>query len=625
MPGLVGIITKRPRHQVERELKSMVAALRHDPSYVIGTWCDEGFGLYAGWAERNGSFSDGMPIISERKDVVLLFSGEEYPVPNLIGNLRERGHRIERGGSSYLVHAYEENPAFFAALNGRFHGLLSDKNRGTIVLFNDRYGMGRLYYTETEDSFYFAAEAKTILAVRPELREIDARSLGEFIACGCVLENRTLFKGIKVIPCASAWTFREGSLESKGRYFEPGEWEDQPTLDAEQYYQELRSVFTQNLNRYFGPEAPVGMSLTGGLDTRMIMACHNSPPGALPCYSFGGMFRDCQDVILAREIARACDQPYEVIPVGREFLSNFPHYSERTVYLTDGCVDVSHSPDLFANERAKQIAPVRMTGNYGSEVLRGSRAFKPVHPAPGVFTSECLSDINLAAETYKEVTRTHPLSFAVFRQAPWHHYGLLALEQTQLTLRAPFLDNDLVRTVFRAPKSALVGPDVSLRLIADGSKKLMRIRTDRGLAGEHQGLSAAFLRQYLEFTAKAEYAYDYGMPQWVTKIDRRIKWLHPEKVFLGRHKFYHFRVWYREFLCEYVQAMLLDERSLSRPYVGRRAVQSVVRDHIVGAGNFTLTINKLLTLELIHRLFIDSPSPNEGSEPVGISSLQFQA
>ena len=625
MPGLVGIITKMPRQGAERELKTMLGALRHEPSYAIGTWSDERLGVYAGWAARKGSFADGMPIVNEREDVVLLFSGEEHPAPDLISDLKARGHRLKEGRASHLVHVYEEDAAFPASLNGRFHGLLVDRNVGTSLMFNDRYGMSRLYYCETADAFYFAAEAKAILAVRPELREIDDRGLGEFIACGCVLENRTLFKGIKALPCASAWTFRNGSIEKRQTYFEPKEWEDQSLLDPESYYQELRRVFTQNLPRYFGEGEQVGMSLTGGLDTRMIMASYKADPGALPCYSFGGMFRDCQDVILARRIASACEQPYEVISVGREFLSKFSHYAERTVYLTDGCVDVSHSPDLFANERAKRIAPARMTGNYGSEVLRGSRAFKPVPPATGLFSPECLSNVNLAGETYRENIRTHPLSFAVFRQAPWHHYGLLSLEQTQLTLRAPFLDNDLVRTVFCAPQAAMVDPGISLRLIADGNKDLMRIRTDRGLAGKHRGLSASILNNYLEFTAKAEYAYDYGMPQWLAKIDYRLKRLHPERVFLGRHKFYHFRIWYREFLSDYVQEMLLDERSLSRPYVERGAVRTMVRDHIAGKSNHTLGINKLLTLELTHRLFIDEQrEANESLEASSMNSLQAQ-
>jgi asparagine synthase (glutamine-hydrolysing) len=606
MPGIVGIITKMPRERAERELNLMVGAIRHEHSYATGTWVDERAGVYSGWAVRKGSFSDGMPIVNERKDVALVFSGEEYPASDLGGQFKDGGHRGNKKGASHLVHLYEDDPTFPAGLNGRFQGLLTDRTQGTSILFNDRYGMSRVYYSETKDAFYFAAEAKAILAVRTELRGIDHRGMGEFVACGCVLENRTLFKSIQVLPCASAWIFRNGSLEKQQTYFDPREWEEQPPLDAESYYEQLRAVFTQNLPRYFSQEERVGMSLTGGLDTRIVMALHKAPPGELPCYSFGGMFRDCQDVILARKIAQACEQPYEVIPVGKEFLSSFSHYAERTVYLTDGCVDVSHSPDLFANERAAKIAPVRMTGNYGSEVLRSSRAFKPVSPAPGIFTPDFLENVDLAAATYRHTLQVHPLSFAVFRQAPWHHYGLLALEQTQLTIRSPFLDNDLVRTVFRSPPLSLASANISLRLIEDGDKSLLRIRTDRGLGGEHKGFSASILSGFLEFTAKAEYAYDYGMPQWLAMIDRFLTPMHPERAFLGRHKFYHFRIWYRDFLSDYIQHILLDERTLSRPYLERKAVQAMVRDHVKGVRNYTLSIHKLLTLELIHRLFIDT-------------------
>jgi asparagine synthase (glutamine-hydrolysing) len=376
-------------------------------------------------------------------------------------------------------------------------------------------------------------------------------------------------------------------------------------LDEETYYQQLRGVVSRSFPRYFDGKQRIGMSLTGGLDTRIIMAAHQTAPEALPCYSFGGMFRECQDVMLARRVARACGQPYEVIPVGKEYLSCFSHYAERTVYLTDGCTDVSHSPDLFANERAAKIAPVRMTGNYGSEVLRASRAFKPVPPAAGLYSEEVLRHVDSAKATYADLIRTHPVSFATFRQAPWHHYGLLALEQTQLTLRSPFLDNELVRTVFRAPQSSLRSTDVSLRLIADGNASLLRIRTDRGLAGEHNGLSAKAAREYLNFTAKAEYAYDYGMPQWLARTDHLFSPLHLERLFLGRHKFYHFRVWYRDQLAGYVRDMLLDSRTLSRPYFHRKTLEGMVQSHIKGDRNYTLEIHKALTLELIHRLFLD--------------------
>ncbi len=420
------------------------------------------------------------------------------------------------------------------------------------------------------------------------------------------MDDRTLFQGIQILPAASAWTFRRGSIERKSKYFQPREWEEQDPLEPERYYLELRDVFSRNLPRYFNGRERIAMSLTGGLDTRMIMAWKKPAAGSLPCYSFGGMFRDCHDVRLARKVANVCQQSHKVIPVGDEFLSSFAYYAERTVYLTEGCTDVSHSPDLYVNERAAEIAPVRITGNYGGEVLRQVRAFKPVEPTAALFRPELLTHIAVARKTYARLIQVHPLSFAVFRQAPWHHYGLLALEQTQLSLRSPYLDNDFVRTVFRAPESALTSSDVSLRLIADGNPALRRMRTDRGLAGDQGRLLAGIMRQFLEFTFKAEYAYDYGMPQWVARIDHLFSPFHLERFFLGRHKFYHFRVWYRDVLSEYVRQMLLDPRTLSRPYLQRSTLQTMVRSHVKGDRNYTTGIHKVLTLELLHRLFLDS-------------------
>jgi asparagine synthase (glutamine-hydrolysing) len=200
-----------------------------------------------------------MPLENERKDVALAFSGEEFPDPGTALRLKEQGHEFDVNGPSYVVHLYEEDSSFPAGLNGRFHGFLADRNRGTALLFNDRYGMHRMYYHESRDAFYFAAEAKAILAVRPELRRMDPRGLGEFVACGAVLENRTLFDGIHILPPASAWVFHNGSLERKGSYFHPREWEGQEKLDPESYYRELQGIFTRNLRRYFSGGERIGM------------------------------------------------------------------------------------------------------------------------------------------------------------------------------------------------------------------------------------------------------------------------------------------------------------------------------------------------------------------------------
>jgi asparagine synthase (glutamine-hydrolysing) len=543
-----------------------------------------------------------MPLENESGEVNLVFSVEEYPDPGTATTLKQRGHAVEADGPSYLVHRYEDEPDFPKQLNGRFHGLVADRRHETAILFNDRFGLQRLYYHEAPDTFYFAAEAKAILKVRPELRSMDPRGLGEFIVCGCVLENRSLFSGIHVLPPGSAWVFRIGKLEKKASYFEPREWEEQEPLKPETYYANLRDVFVRNLPRYFNGKERVGVSLTGGLDTRIIMAWRKAPPDSLPCYTFGSMYRDNQDVQLARRVAKICGQQHRVITTGKEFLQQFPYYAERSVYLTDACVDLNRSPDLYVNEKVREIAPVRVVGTYGSEMLLHAVMFKAEKPAAGLYKQEFESQIEAAKKTYDASRQVHPMTFVAFRQSPWHHFGVLGLEQTQVAVRSPYLDNDFAKTIYKAPATFAANEEARLRLIREGNPALAELRTDRGIGG----LNSSLTRGFLEFFFKAEYAYDYGMPQWIAQVDHLFAPLHLERIWLGRHKVFHFRVWYRDELANYVREMLLDQRSLTRPYVNAASVRNIVNGHLKGNRNYTTEIHRLLTLELTHRLFLDA-------------------
>ena len=605
MPGIVGIITKKCRSLVEPELLRMVNTIRHERFYTTGTEVDDSLGVYVGWTALKGSFSDGMPLHSERKDVTLFFSGDEYSDSQTGKQLRSRGHSLDPAEAGYLVHLYEEDPNFSQNLNGMFHGLVVDRTRGLVTLFNDRYGMHRLYYHESNDCFYFAAEAKAILAVCPELRESDSRSLGEFVACSCVLGNRTIFKNIHLLPAASEWTFKNAQLDRKATYFEPREWEEQAPLAAESYYKELRSTLATSLPRYFAGRQPMGIAMTGGLDTRVILACHPPAPGSLPSYTFGSKFRDSYDVRIGRKIASVSRQSHRVIEIGDEFLTGFADYAERSIYLSEGTIDVYRAADLYVSKKVREIAPAKIVGTYGSEILRHAVMFKPAEPLAGLFCPEFLSSVRAARSTYAALRQEHPVTFAVFRQSPWYHHGILALEQSQLTVRSPFMDNDFIRAVYRAPKESAANGDIRLRLIKEGSPALGRIRSDRGVGGN--GLTSVLARASQEFTFKAEYAYDYGMPQSVARIDHLLSRLRLERLFLGRHKMLHFRVWYRDQLADYVREILLDPLTLSRPYLQKATLEAVVEDHLNGTRNYTTAIHKLLTLELFHRLFLDGP------------------
>jgi asparagine synthase (glutamine-hydrolysing) len=607
MPAITGFIGRGGYVEKTAILQQMVKSVVHELFYTSGTYSNEELGIWIGWTNLKGSFSDCMPVWNEKRDICLIFSGEDYRDADEIAQIRRRGHVFREGYAGYLVHFYEElGDGFFEKLNGRFSGAIIDLRQKRTVLFNDRYGLNRIYYHEKDGMFFFSSEAKSLLSVLPELKQIDLDALAETFSFGCVLQNRTLYQGISLIPGGSVWTFRPGSLAHKSSYFLPKQLECTEPLTSSEYFSKLKEAWIRILPRYLRSPERTALSMTGGKDCRMILAWAQSPPGSLPCYTFGGMYRDCYDVKIGRRVARISGQTHQVIKVGKEFIREFPHYAQRTVYLTDGNMDVTGSPGLYVNSRARDVAPVRLTGNYGQEILRSYIAFKPVRTPSSILDSDFARMTDNASRLYRDQAQGNQLSFVAFKQVPWHHYSRLASELSQLTLRSPYLDNEILALAFQAPRELDDRDDIQLRLTAEGNPELAKIETDRGLLYKPVPLYSWMKNQLQEFSAKAEYAYDYGMPDALTKFDNMFRALHVERLFLGRHKYYHFRIWFRDELSDYVREILLDPRTLKRPFVRGQKVEEAVKAHLDGTANHTTEISRLLTAELTYRQLIET-------------------
>lgn len=537
---------------------------------------------------------------NERRDVCLIFTGEDFDSEAKLASLRLRGHSVHNLVEGLLLLYQQKGTAFLSDINGRFAGAVLDLRSDTLLLFNDRYGLNRIYVHASSDSWLFSSEAKSILALQPDTRRISQRSLAEVFSLGCVLQNRSLFNGVTLLPPASQWTFSRGGSVHKGTYFDPRSWENQEPLDVADYSRQLSDVFGRIAPKYLHGSARVGMSLTGGLDSRMILAWAKAPPGTLPCYTFGGPIRDCADVTIARELARVCGQPHTTLRIEADFFGEFLQLAEKTVFSTDGTMDVSGAVELHVNRRAREIAPIRLTGNYGSEILRSNIAFRPARLDLSLFTPEFKQLLAEATDTYRREAAGHRLSFIAFKQVPWHHYSRFAAERSQLTPRSPFLDNELVALAYRAPRTQVASPLPLLELITRGNPALDAVRTDRALSRHPVPVLGRLQREWREFTAKAEYAYDYGMPRWLVRTDAMLKPLHLERLFLGRHKFYHFRIWYRDRLAGALRQGEFD-RALSCYVEG--APRKIIEQHISGRYNRTLELHKLLTVHLVERLF----------------------
>jgi asparagine synthase (glutamine-hydrolysing) len=583
----------------------MSQPMLHEEFYSSGTYASREPGILAAFVSADSTRPPSLGW-NEGRNIGCFISGEAVIGSSDASWLGSRGHRLAGNPGSALACLYQElGPGAFEKLNGWFSGLLVDLDRRQATLFNDRYGLNRIYIHEDGGRLFFSSEAKSLLAVLPGLRELDARGLAEWFSCGCVLGNRTLFRGVSLLPPGSAWVFSADGRLKKHTYFNPATWEKQPALSAAEYSEELQRMFPEVLSRYTNGSRPVAMSLTGGLDGRMIMAWARPDRGKLPCYTFNGTYRDCADVRIARKVAAACGQPHQTISVGDEFLAQFPRLAEQTVRISDGAMDVTGASELYVNRLARRIAPVRLTGNYGSEIFRHYVAFRPHLLPPELFSPDFLPRLAGAADTYAAEAAGNRLSFIAFKQVPWHHYARLAVEQSQISVRSPYLDNDLVGLAFRAPSEAVGSLATALHLIAQGNPALGRIPTDRGITYPADRMTNRMNRSLQEFLAKAEYAYDYGMPNWLARIDNCFAPFHFEKLFLGRQKFVHYRIWYRHQLAPYVKEVLLDPRSLSRAYLNGPAVERLVNYHISGARNCTVEIHKLLTAEIVQRELID--------------------
>ena len=199
MPGITGIISKHQTGHEEAQLGQMICCMMYESFYKQGKYIDHQNGFYIGYVVIENAFADCMPIFNETKDLVMFLTGETYMDTSLISDLKTR-HYFNPNNAGYLIHLYEElGDDFFIKLNGWYNGLIIDNRKQKAILFNDRYGIRRIYYHESDDAYIFSSEAKSLLSTYPSLRCLDDQSIGEYLVYDCVLDNRTYFSNLIMV------------------------------------------------------------------------------------------------------------------------------------------------------------------------------------------------------------------------------------------------------------------------------------------------------------------------------------------------------------------------------------------------------------------------------------------
>jgi asparagine synthase (glutamine-hydrolysing) len=584
----------------------MADAMLYEPDYGVDVLASPELGVVVGVV----ALDDPRPQAAEglgEADLIVAGAGEAVidggsPAALALFNARCVGPAAAEAAVVYAQSGVDG----LSRLSGSCAGLIIDRPAQTCVLFTDRFGSHRIFHFTDGERTFFSSEAKAILAVAPGARAINERALAEWMACGGSLGTHSLFRHIGVPPAATAlvWTGRLGV--SQRQYFDRAMLEQMDPVPDAEFVDRLSHALLASVHECFARPPRAAISLTGGLDSRMIMACLEAPRGAVPCYTFGSMYQETYDVRVGRQVAAIAGQPHSVLMLDTEFLSGLRQTFDESVYASDGYIGLSGAAELYLNRKAKRLAPVRVTGNWGGEMLRGVRAFKYLEPRGEFLRPPMLEALRDSAAAFDQASRSkgNPLSYTLFEQMPVQGHGRSAIERSQVRMRAPFLRNDVVECLYRASASARKTNACSEAVIRR-APELLRVPTDLGLLGRGPAVIRRLRTLHRKGVSRAEYVVSHGAPNWMAVLTASNAGERFERLFLGRHKFQHFRRWMRRELEPLVRDTLCgpEGRELDA-WFDRARVRAMVDDHIAGRANYTDEIDKLMTVVVLTRTLL---------------------
>jgi len=376
MCGIVGIVERDldrpvPAGDVER----MVRTLHHRGPDEEGSVILPGVGL----AMRRLSIVDiaggQQPFANEDGTMQVVANGEIYNFPEVKRELIARGHTFRsRSDVEVLVHAYEEyGESFLTKIRGMFALALWDGRTRTLIAARDRAGEKPLYYTQTPRGLRLASEIKALLS-RPEVdRTLDYEALDQFLTYEYVIAPRTIFASIRKLPPAHYLVYRGGEVTIR-RYWDAAdvnvrEWSDEEAAEA------LRSTLAKAVRSQMMSDVPLGLFLSGGIDSSAVGIMLRDAPGGSDVSSFSMGFDDgsYNELPYARQVAKICGTKHHEGMVTPDVASLFDRL---IVHLDEPFADVSLFPTFMVSQVAREHVKVVLTGDGGDELFGGYDAYQ---------------------------------------------------------------------------------------------------------------------------------------------------------------------------------------------------------------------------------------------------------
>jgi len=372
MCGITGKVYREPDHAVESDvLAAMCETLRHRGPDDAGFYVEGNVGL----AMRRLSIIDvhtgGQPIHNEDRTVWTVYNGEIYNSPDLRRDLESRGHHFyTRTDTEVIVHLYEEYGVDFVRyLNGMFALTLWDGKRRQLVLARDRLGIKPLFYATAADRFLFGSEIKAILAddLRPT---IDVNALSHYLSLLYIPAPHTIYKEIRKLEAGHILVWREGEVTTQ-RYWNLSHV--QPRVSGERrtrdLWAELRELLTDAVRCHLISDVPLGVFLSGGLDSSTIVALmRRTHSGPFRTFSIGFDDPTYDELPYARLIAQRFETEHTELVIKPDVVDLVPRLVQ---HFDEPFADSSAIPTYYLSQLARRHVKAALGGDGGDEVFAG--------------------------------------------------------------------------------------------------------------------------------------------------------------------------------------------------------------------------------------------------------------
>ncbi len=380
MCGIAGQFNFERREPVEREtIVRMARSIAHrGPD-------DEGFFISGpvGLGFRRLSIIDlaggHQPMSDAEETVWVIFNGEIYNYRELRAELQNKGHRFRTNSDTeVIVHGYKEwDTDVFNHLNGMFGLAIWDVPNERLVLARDAMGIKLIYYKIDNGQLIFGSEIRPILSAEKSKAEVNPVALNLFLRFRYTPSPLTIFQGIRKLAPGAMLIAEKGKCREERWYkYTPVPFSDRK--EEKQAAEELLELYRGAVKRHLLSDVPVGILLSGGIDSGLLLALMNEQGGPWPAYSigYGETFAD-DELTDAAETAALLDARHTMVKLDRtEFERSLPKIVE---CLEEPIAASSIVPMYFISQRARQDVKVALIGQGPDELFGGYKRHLGVH------------------------------------------------------------------------------------------------------------------------------------------------------------------------------------------------------------------------------------------------------